>query len=79
MNPAIIASCLNVNDISPTGCCKLVVSYMIGIDKPSYEESISRGCTLVALPSLVAVPDWGLGCLTFPAAPQRASTAEHRE
>ncbi len=55
--------------ISPAGRCEPVVSFMISIDEFSLGESISRGCSLVAQPPPLAVPDSCLGCLTFPAAP----------
>lgn len=67
----VTASSLAVNDTlyPPAGWCKLAVSVMISIDESSLGESVSRGCSLVAQPPPLAVPDWCLGCLTFPAAP----------
>lgn len=47
----------------------LVVSFMISIDESSLGESISWGFSLVVQPPSLTVPDWCLGCLTFPAAP----------
>lgn len=55
--------------ISPAAWCEQVVSFMISIDESSPGESISWGCSLVAQPPPLAVPDSCLGCLTFPAAP----------
>lgn len=55
--------------ISPAGWCELVVSFVISIDESSLGESISSGCSLVAQPPQLAVPNWCLGCLTLPAAP----------
>lgn len=55
--------------ISSAGWFKLVASRMIVIDESSLGESISRGCTLVAHPPLVVIPDCCLGCLTSLAVP----------
>lgn len=71
---------------SPAGWSELVVSFVISIDEFSLGESISRGCSLVDqpppfYPPPLAVSNWCVCSLTFfsSAAPQRASTAEHRE